>query len=89
MSDDLEQRFEAAAVAARQLPERPDEDTLLQLYALYKQGSVGDVQGERPGLFDFVGQAKYSAWERLRDMPRAEAQRQYVDLVASLGGGTG
>jgi acyl-CoA-binding protein len=78
--------FERAAVAAKSLPERPDDATLLKLYALYKQGSAGDVQGARPGFFDFVGAAKYEAWEKLRGTEPAEAQAQYVELVRKLGG---
>lgn len=79
-------RFEQAAKAARSLPERPDNDTLLQLYALYKQGAVGDVSGEQPGLFDFVGLAKYEAWEKLAGMQQSDAREKYIDLVESLGG---
>jgi acyl-CoA-binding protein len=85
MSDDSAE-FERAAAAARALAERPDDQTLLQLYALYKQGSVGDVQGARPGFFDFVGAAKYEAWERLRGTSQDEARRQYVQLIRKLGG---
>ena len=59
--DDLEQRFKDAAANSKKLSERPDDDTLLKIYALYKQGSEGDVSGERPGFFDFVGAAKYDA----------------------------
>lgn len=81
---DLEQRFIEAAEQAQNLPERPDNDTLLQLYALYKQGSEGDVSGEKPGFFDFVGVAKYEAWEKLAGMPRDEAMQKYIDLVDSL-----
>jgi acyl-CoA-binding protein len=78
--------FEKAAQAARALPERPDDRTMLQLYALYKQGSAGDVEGARPGFFDFVGGAKYEAWEKLRGTSQADARRQYVALVRKLGG---
>jgi acyl-CoA-binding protein len=78
--------FEQAAVAAKSLPERPDDRTLLLLYALYKQGSSGDVQGSKPGFFDFVGTAKYEAWEKLRGTAPEDAQQQYVDLVRKLGG---
>lgn len=85
MSDDSAE-FERAAVAAKALPERPDDATLLQLYALYKQGSVGDVQGAKPGFFDFVGAAKYEAWERLRGTSREDARREYVALIRKLGG---
>jgi len=81
---DLQTRFEQAAAAAKALPERPDNDTLLQLYALYKQGSEGDVTGEKPGFFDFVGMAKYEAWEKLSGMDSSDAQAKYADLVESL-----
>ncbi len=79
-------RFEQAAVAAKLLPQRPDNDTLLQLYALYKQGSVGDVSGEKPGFFDFVAAAKYEAWERFQGLSQDDARSQYIDLVTKLGG---
>lgn len=81
---DLEKRFREAAEQAQNLPERPDNDTLLKLYALYKQGSEGDVSGEKPGFFDFVGVAKYEAWEKVSGMPREEAMQKYIDLVESL-----
>ena len=81
--------FEQAAVAAKSLPERPDDATMLKLYALYKQGTVGDVEGDKPGFFDFVGAAKYEAWEKLRGTDTATARQQYVDLVRKLGGSVG
>ena len=83
---DINSLFEQAAAAAKSLPERPDNDTMLQLYALYKQGSVGDVTGDKPGLFDFVGAAKYEAWERFKGFSQDDAMKQYVDLVRNLGG---
>jgi len=82
---DMQERFEAASVAVKSLDEKPDNDTLLKLYALYKQGSEGDVSGEKPGFFDFVALAKYEAWEKLQGMPREDAQQRYVDLVKALG----
>ena len=81
---DLKARFEQAAKDVQGLSERPDNDTLLRLYALYKQGSEGDVTGPKPGFFDFVGTAKYEAWAKLKGMPQAEAQKKYVDLVKKL-----
>ena len=81
-----QEEFEQAASAAKSLPERPDDNTMLQLYALYKQGSAGDVQGSKPGFFDFVGVAKYEAWEKLSGTSQEEAQKQYVELVRKLGG---
>jgi len=86
---DVNLRFEQAAAAARSLPQRPDNDTLLQLYALFKQGSAGDARGEKPGMFDFVGTAKYEAWEKLAGMPREDAMQRYIDLVERLGGDLG
>lgn len=83
---DLKERFEQASVRVKELDERPDNDTLLKLYALYKQGSEGDVSGERPGFFDFVGVAKYEAWEKLRGMSSEEAMKRYIELVDSLTG---
>lgn len=83
---DLQARFEQAAVEARQLPDRPDNDTMLQLYSLYKQGAEGDVSGDKPGFFDFVGVAKYEAWEKLSGLDADEAKQRYIDLVESLKG---
>ena len=78
--------FEQAAIAAKSLPERPDDNTMLQLYALYKQGSVGDVSGDKPGFFDFVGAAKFEAWEKLQGSSGEDARSQYVELIRKLGG---
>jgi len=79
------ERFVSAAAAVKTLTERPDDDTMLKLYALYKQGSEGDVSGAKPGFFDFVGTAKYSAWEKLRGTSQADAQAKYIELVKNLG----
>jgi acyl-CoA-binding protein len=81
-----QEAFEQAAVAAKSLPERPDDNTMLQLYALYKQGSAGDVQGDKPGFFDFVGAAKYEAWAKLKGSSEEDARSQYVELITKLGG---
>lgn len=83
---DLNSRFEKASIAAKSLSEKPDNDTLLQLYALFKQGSSGDVSGNKPGFFDFVAVAKYEAWERLKGVAPDDAKSQYIDLVGKLGG---
>ncbi len=84
MSAELEAKFTAAAEAATRLSKRPDNETMLQLYALYKQATVGDVSGKRPGGLDFVGQAKYDAWAKLRGVARDTAMQQYIDLVERL-----
>jgi acyl-CoA-binding protein len=78
--------FELAAKAAKSLPERPDDNTMLQLYALYKQASEGDVKGDKPGFFDFVAGAKYEAWEKLAGTSAESARDEYVQLVKKLGG---
>ena len=83
---DLKTRFESAAERVKELAERPDNDTLLKLYALYKQSSEGDVAGPKPGFFDFVGTAKYEAWAKLKGTRSEEAMEKYVDLVDKLGG---
>ena len=84
--NDLEQRFQDAAANSKKLSERPDDDTLLKIYALYKQGSEGDVSGERPGFFDFVGAAKYDAWDAMRGKDKAAAMQEYIDLIERLRG---
>ena len=81
---DLQNRFEQAAKDIQSLAERPDNDTLLRLYALFKQGSEGDVSGAKPGFFDFVGTAKYEAWAKLKGTAPEDAQKKYVDLVKKL-----
>jgi len=81
---DLRREFEQAAEDIQQLGQRPDNDTLLKLYALYKQGSEGNVHGEPPGFFDFVGTAKYEAWGQLRGVSEDEAKQRYIDLVREL-----
>ena len=83
---DVQDLFERAASAAKSLPERPDDATMLTLYALYKQGSVGDVQGDKPGFFDFVATAKYEAWLKLAGTEVEDARSRYVELVRKLGG---
>lgn len=81
---DLNAAFESAAEDVKKLAERPDNDTLLKLYALYKQGAEGDVSGAKPGFFDFVGTAKYEAWAKLKGTKSDEAKQKYVDLVKKL-----
>ncbi len=81
---DLKARFDQAMAASKQLPERPDNMTLLKIYALYKQGSEGDVQGKRPGFTDMVGRAKWDAWNELKGTSGEQAMQDYIDLIESL-----
>ena len=81
---DLQKQFDQAVVDSKSLPEKPDNMTLLKLYALYKQGSSGDVDGERPGMSDFVARAKWDAWDGLKGKSGEAAMQEYIDLVDSL-----
>jgi acyl-CoA-binding protein len=80
----LKATFEKAVADSKKLAERPDNATLLQIYALYKQATEGDVQGKRPGFTDMVGRAKYDAWAGLTGKSADEAMQAYVDLIESL-----
>lgn len=81
---DLKKLFEAAMADSKKLSERPSNDVLLQLYALFKQGSEGDVEGKRPGFTDMIGRAKYDAWAAIKGTSAEDAMQRYVDLVNSL-----
>ena len=82
----LQQQFEQAVIDSKALPERPDNMTLLKIYALYKQGASGDVTGERPGMMDFVARAKFDAWADLKGTAQETAMQSYIDLINSLKG---
>ena len=81
---DLSNRFQAAVSNSRNISQRPDNSTLLQIYALYKQATEGDVTGDKPGFSDLVGRAKWDAWNKVNGLPKEEAMQQYVDLIDSL-----
>ena len=81
---DLKARFEQAVVDSKALPEKPDNMTLLKLYALYKQASSGDAEGKRPGFGDMVGRAKWDAWNENKGKSSETAMQEYVDLIESL-----
>jgi diazepam-binding inhibitor (GABA receptor modulating acyl-CoA-binding protein) len=83
---DMQKRFEAAARDVRSLPDEPGTHELLELYALYKQATLGDVSGPRPGAFDVRARAKHDAWAKAGGLKREEAMARYVELVARLHG---
>ena len=84
---ELKEQFEKAAADSKNLLEKPGNDILLQLYSLYKQGSVGDVNTDPPSNpFDFVAKAKYEAWASLKGKSTTDAMTEYVDLVKKLKG---
>src|SRR5262249_32594887 len=80
----LKSKFEQAVADSQKLPQRPDNQTLLQIYALYKQATQGNATGQRPGFTDLVGQVKWDAWKAVEGKPANEAMQAYVDLIESL-----
>ena len=84
---ELKEQFEKAGADSKNLPAKPDNETLLQLYALYKQGNEGDVNTEAPSNpFDFVARAKYEAWLSLKGKTKEAAMGEYVALIEKLKG---
>ncbi len=86
MSGDLKATFEQAVKDVKKLKERPSDDDMLALYALYKQATAGDVSGDKPGMFDFVGRAKHEAWSELEGTDSDAAMQKYIDKVKALAG---
>lgn len=81
---DLKTRFEAAVAQSKNLSERPDNATLLKIYALYKQATTGDNSEKKPGFGDMVGRAKWDAWNGFKGTSSDDAMQQYVELIESL-----
>lgn len=84
---EIRKRFETAAADVKSLPNEPGTAELLELYALYKQATVGDVSGPRPSAFDVRARAKHDAWAKAKGLPADEAMRRYAALVARLAAG--
>jgi len=84
---EAERAFEAAGIAVKTLAKPPGNDELLALYALYKQATVGDATGERPGIMDVTGRAKFDAWAQRKGMAREAAMAGYAALVEKLRAG--
>ena len=83
---DLKAQFEAAVADSKTLSERPDNQTLLKIYSLYKQATEGDNEEAKPGMTDIVARAKWDAWKKLEDTSADEAMQQYIDLIGELKG---
>lgn len=82
---DLKEAFEKAVDDSKLLSSKPDNEILLRLYSLYKQGTEGDINTDNPpGMFDFVAKAKYDAWLKLKGTTADDAMQQYIDLVRQL-----
>lgn len=81
---DLKSRFDAAVANSHKLSERPDNATLLKIYGLYKQATLGDVTEKKPGFGDMIGRAKWDAWNGLKGVSSDEAMERYIALIESL-----
>lgn len=81
---DLQTEFEAAVAGSKKLSERPDNATMLKIYGLYKQATVGDNAEKKPGFSDMIGRAKWDAWNGFKGTSSEDAKRQYVELIQSL-----
>ena len=82
--DDLKERFERSVAKSKTLTNRPDNPTLLKIYGLYKQATIGDVEGEQPGFIDMVGRAKYDAWASMAGKSADQAMQEYIALIDRL-----
>ncbi|XP_059199575.1 acyl-CoA-binding protein-like [Centropristis striata] len=81
---DLQAKFDTAAAEVKQLKTKPTDEEMLQIYSLFKQATVGDVNTARPGMFDFTGKAKWDAWEKQKGKGKEDAMNEYVNLVEQL-----
>ncbi|XP_069011285.1 acyl-CoA-binding protein [Embiotoca jacksoni] len=81
---DVQAKFDAAAAEVKQLKAKPADEEMLQVYSLFKQASVGDVNTDRPGMFDFTGKAKWDAWEKQKGKSKEDAMTEYISLVEEL-----
>ncbi len=80
----LEEKFETAKKRVHELPERPSNEIMLEIYSLGKQATIGDINIDKPAMFDFVAAAKYNSWTKKKGISKEEAQQKYIDLVESL-----
>jgi diazepam-binding inhibitor (GABA receptor modulating acyl-CoA-binding protein) len=84
---ELKDIFEVAVKESKELPSKPDNETLLKIYSLYKQATEGDINIDPPaGMFDFVAKAKYDAWLKLKGVSQEDAMKQYINLITDLSG---
>ncbi|GAA6219777.1 acyl-CoA-binding protein [Lates calcarifer] len=81
---DLQAKFDTAAAEVKQLKAKPTDEEMLQVYSLFKQATVGDVNTARPGMFDFTGKAKWDAWEKQKGKSKEDAMNGYINLVEEL-----
>ena len=80
----LEEKFEAAKKRVMELPERPSNEKMLEVYSLNKQATIGDINIDKPAMFDFIAAAKYNSWTKKKGMSKEDAQQKYIDFIESL-----
>jgi len=80
----LTEQFENATQDVKKLESKPSVENMLKLYSFYKQATLGDVKGKRPGMLNLAGKSKYDAWEKIKGMSSEEAKKSYIDLVKTL-----
>ncbi|XP_060928050.1 acyl-CoA-binding protein [Limanda limanda] len=81
---DLQAKFDTATAEVKLLTGKPTDDEMLQVYSLFKQATLGDVNTGRPGMFDFTGKAKWDAWEKQKGKSKDDAMNEYINLVEQL-----
>ena len=81
---ELEENFETAKKRVMELTAKPSQEKMLELYALNKQATIGDINAEKPKMFDFIASAKYNAWNTKKGITKEEAMHKYIDLVEEL-----
>merc|ERR1739842_48376 len=59
-------------------------DELKEIYALYKQAAVGDINVARPGMLDFKGKAKWDAWDTKKGMAQDKAKEEYIAFAKKM-----
>jgi acyl-CoA-binding protein len=80
----LEEKFEVAKKRVLELPERPSNEKMLEIYSLNKQATIGDINIDKPAMFDFIAAAKYNSWTKKKGMSKEDAQQKYIDFIESL-----
>ena len=80
----MSEEFNKAATDLKKLTQRPTDQELLDLYGYFKQVTVGDINTDRPGMFDFKGKAKWDNWQSRKGLSKEEAEKKYIELAKSL-----
>ncbi|KAI4498980.1 hypothetical protein M0802_005846 [Mischocyttarus mexicanus] len=80
----LDEQFKEAEEAIKTLTKRPTDEELLEVYAYFKQATIGDCNIPKPGLFDVKGKAKWQYWNNKKGVSMDDAKRAYIERVNDL-----